>query len=150
MATWISTKMTPDFIEVKLIDYAQYSPLFFSQGRRLESEIKNQTVSAVLSRQMPINEQTIAYDSSTDQMQFVMVLTTVWTLALSMILANAVKKLLLTLLTLQVIIHMFMFMVPFPGNISNIIKKVKPIVSFNLMKSLTKYTEDFFGFDKLL
>jgi hypothetical protein len=45
---------------------------------------------------------------------------------------------------------MFMFMVPFPGNVSNVIKKIKPIVSFNLMKSLSKYTEDFFGFDKLL
>ena len=83
-------------------------------------------------------------------MSFWMVLTTIYTLVLSMILANAVKKLLLTLLTLQVIIHMFMFMVPFPGNVSNVIKKIKPIVSFNLMKSLTKYTEDFFGFDKLL
>ena len=99
---------------------------------------------------MPVNEQTVAYDQSTDQMQFLMILATVWTLALSMVLANAVKKLLTTLLTLQVIIHMFMFMVPFPGNISNIIKKIKPIVSFNLMKSLTKYTEDFFGFDQLL
>ena len=45
---------------------------------------------------------------------------------------------------------MFMFTVPFPGNISNIIKKIKPIVSFNLMKSISVYTEKVFGFDTLM
>lgn len=45
---------------------------------------------------------------------------------------------------------MFMFTVPFPGNISNIIKKIKPIVSFNLMKSISGYTEKAFGFDTLM
>jgi hypothetical protein len=98
---------------------------------------------------MPNNPQTQAYDKGTEKMSFIMVLTTIYTLALSMVLADAVRKLLTTLLTLQVIIHMFMYTVPFPGNISNIIKKIKPIVSFNLMKSLSKYTEKVFKFDTL-
>jgi hypothetical protein len=76
-----------------------------------------------------------------------MILTSIYTLLLSMVIADAVKKMLTTLLTLQVIIHMFMYTVPFPGNISNIIKKIKPIVSFNLLKSLSIYTEKVFKFD---
>ena len=49
---------------------------------------------------MPVTEGTVAYDEKTGQMSFLMLFTTFYTLALSMVLANAVKKLLLTLLTL--------------------------------------------------
>ena len=82
-------------------------------------------------------------------MSFFMVLTTVYTMILSMVMANAVKKLLTTMLSLMVIIHMFLFAFPFPGNVFNVIKKIKPIVSFNIMNSLSQYTFKVFHFDTI-
>ena len=63
-----------------------------------------------------------------------MVIGTIYSLVLSFVLANVLKKLLMTLFSLQVIVHMFMLTVPFPGNVVNIVKKVKPLISFNIMK----------------
>ena len=67
-------------------------------------------------------------------MSFMMVIGTIYSLILSFVLANVLKKLLMTLFSLQVIVHMFMLTVPFPGNVVNIVKKVKPLISFNIMK----------------
>jgi hypothetical protein len=44
---------------------------------------------------------------------------------------------------------MFFFTIPFPGNIINVIKKIKPLASLNIMKELSKYVEKAFTFDTL-
>ena len=86
---------------------------------------------------MPNTESSQQYDSGTEQMTFMMIVATVYSLALSLLLANVLKKLLMTLFSLQVIIHMFMLTVPFPGNIINVIKKMKPLISFNILQKLS-------------
>ena len=78
-----------------------------------------------------------------------MVLGTVYTLILSMFLSNAIKKLLMTLFYLQIIIHMFMLTIPFPGNIVNVIKKIKPLISLNIMEGISVYIEKVLVFDTL-
>ena len=98
---------------------------------------------------MPNTEASQNYDKSTEQVSFAMIISTVYTLVLSLFLSNAIKKLLVTLFSLQIIIHMFMFTIPFPGNIVNVIKKIKPLVSFNILKDLNVYIEKVFFFDKL-
>jgi hypothetical protein len=70
-----------------------------------------------------------------------MVVGTIYSLVLSFVLANVLKKLLMTLFSLQVIVHMFMLTVPFPGNVVNIVKKVKPLISFNIMKQFSAWIE---------
>jgi hypothetical protein len=102
-----------------------------------------------VSRQMPNNEASRSYDKGTDQLSIMMVISTIYTLLLGMVLSKAVKKMIVTLFSLQVIIHMFFFTIPFPGNIINVIKKIKPIVSFNLLKSLSVYVEKYIKFDTL-
>lgn len=52
-----------------------------------------------------------------------------------------------TLFSLQIIIHMFLLSIPFPGNIVNVIKKLKPLVSFNIIKDLNKFIERIFMVD---
>ena len=89
------------------------------------------------------------YDESTEQVSFLMVMGTIYTILLSFILGKALKKVLKTMFSLQVIIHMFFFSIPFPGNMMNIIKKIKPTISFDILKTLSKYTEGIFNFDKL-
>ena len=44
---------------------------------------------------------------------------------------------------------MALFMLPFPGNMSNYIQKLKPIASFNVVKQLSKLTAYLFPQDKL-
>ena len=55
----------------------------------------------------------------------------------------------MTLFSLQIIIHMFMLTIPFPGNIVNVIKKIKPLISFNIMKGISVYIEKVLVFDTL-
>ena len=90
------------------------------------------------------------YDVSTETVELTMTITTIYTLVLSMYLAKAIRKLISTLFSLQIIVHMFIFSIPFPGNIVNIIKKLKPLVSsFNIIKKLTKFYEKFIAVDRL-
>ena len=74
-------------------------------------------------------------------MSFMMVMGTIYSLLLSLILAKVLKKLLMTLFSLQVIIHMFMLTVPFPGNVVNVVKKIKPLISFNILKQFSVWVE---------
>lgn len=90
---------------------------------------------------MPNTESSQQYDESTEQMSFLMVMGTIYSLLLSLILANVLKKLLMTLFSLQVIIHMFMLTVPFPGNVVNVVKKIKPLISFNILKQFSVWVE---------
>ena len=83
---------------------------------------------------MPNTESSQQYDEGTEQMSFMMVIGTIYSLLLSFVLAKVLKKLLMTLFSLQVIIHMFMLTVPFPGNVVNVVKKIKPLISFNILK----------------
>jgi hypothetical protein len=79
-----------------------------------------------------------------------MTIAAVYNLVLSVYLAKAIKKLISTLFSLQIIVHMFIFSIPFPGNIVNIIKKLKPLVSsFDIVKDLTKFYEKFIAVDTL-
>ena len=78
-----------------------------------------------------------------------MVMGTIYSLLLSLILANVLKKLLMTLFSLQVIIHMFMLTVPFPGNVVNKVKKIKPLISFNILKQFSVWVEKLLKFDTL-
>ena len=112
-------------------------------------EIKNFTTKAETPRQMPNNEASQSYDEKTESMSFWMVFTTIYTLIISYFLSNAIKKLLVTFLSLQIVINMFLLANPFPGNIVNVIKKLKPIISFNVMKSVSVYVEKGFTFDTL-
>ena len=98
---------------------------------------------------MPNTAASQNYDSGTQKVEFTMTITTVYTFVLSMYLAKAIKKLISTLFSLQIIIHMFLFSIPFPGNIVNVIKKIKPLVSFNIIKGLSKYIEKFLFVDTL-
>ena len=98
---------------------------------------------------MPNTESSQQYDSGTEQMSFMMVIGTIYTLALSLTLANVLKKLLMTLFSLQIIINMFMLTIPFPGNIVNVIKKIKPLISFNILKPLQNWVENTLQFDDL-
>ena len=98
---------------------------------------------------MPNTEASQQYDSGTEQMTFMLVIATVYSLALSFFLANVLRKLLMTLFSLQIIIHMFMLTIPFPGNIINIVKKLKPLVSFNILKIVSDYSEKLLPFDTL-
>ena len=115
----------------------------------VEEEIKNFTGSSGVTRQMPNTESSQNYDSGTEQMTFMMVIGTVYSLTLSFLLANVLKKLLMTLFSLQVIIHMFMLTIPFPGNIVNVIKKIKPLISFNVLQKLSDWIEKLLQFDTL-
>ena len=112
-------------------------------------ELLNYTCSSGVSRQMPNTVASQNYDKSTEQVSFIMIMSTIYTLALSLLLSNAIKKLLVTLFSLQIIIHMFLFTIPFPGNIVNVIKKIKPLVSFNILKDLNIFIEKVFIFDSL-
>ena len=98
---------------------------------------------------MPNTKASQNYDEGTEQMSFAMVVTTVYTLVISLFLSNTIKKLIATLFTLQIIIHMFLLSIAFPGNIINVIKKIKPLVSFNILKPVTKYIEKFMLVDTL-
>lgn len=49
---------------------------------------------------MPNTESSQQYDESTEQMSFMMVMGTIYSLLLSLILANVLKKLLMTLFSL--------------------------------------------------
>jgi len=60
---------------------------------------------------------------------------------------GALKELVGTILSLQVIIFMFLFSITFPANTGNFITKLKPIVSFNILKVLSKYTVRFLMID---
>jgi hypothetical protein len=98
---------------------------------------------------MPNTEANQNYDSNTESVSFWMVFTTVYTLVLSFFLNKALKKLLATFLSIQIIIHMFLLANPFPGNIFNIISKLKPLLSFNILQKLSGFVEMRFQFDSL-
>ena len=89
------------------------------------------------------------YDENTESVSFWMIFTTVYTLVLSFFLNKALKKLLATFLSIQIIIHMFLLANPFPGNIFNIISKLKPLLSFNILQKLSGFVEMRFQFDSL-
>ena len=86
---------------------------------------------------MPNTEANQNYDDKTEKLSFLMVLSTVYTLALSLIFSKAIKKLISTMFTLQLVINSFLLSLAFPGNIVNVIKKIKPLISFDILKSLT-------------
>ena len=86
---------------------------------------------------MPNTEANQNNDDKTEKLSFLMVLSTVYTLALSLIFSKAIKKLISTMFTLQLVINSFLLSLAFPGNIINVIKKIKPLISFDILKSLT-------------
>mmetsp|Transcript_16682 Transcript_16682/g.25714 ORF Transcript_16682/g.25714 Transcript_16682/m.25714 type:complete len:134 (-) Transcript_16682:234-635(-) len=73
--------------------------------------------------------------------------TTLFTFGLNMVFQGAMKEILGTILSMQIIINLFLFTIPFPANISTYIHKLKPIVSFNILKALTTFTKGIFKFD---
>ena len=151
-AIWISASIDLDILDLSLLDYEYFIPESRRRMQELplvEEEIKNFTCNSKVTRQMPNTEASQQYDESTEQMSFMMVMGTIYSLLLSLILANVLKKLLMTLFSLQVIIHMFMLTVPFPGNIVNVVKKIKPLISFNIMKQFSVWVEKLLTFDSL-
>ena len=150
-AIWISASTDLDNIDLSLLDYEYFIPKSRRRMQELplieEEEKKNFTCNSKLTRQMPNTESSQQYDESTEQMSFMMVMGTIYSLLLSLILANVLKKLLMTLFSLQVIIHMFMLTVPFPGNVVNVVKKVKPLISFNILKQFSVWVEKLLEFD---
>jgi len=57
------------------------------------------------------------------------------------------KEIIGTILSMQIVINLFLFTVTFPANISNYVQKLKPIISFNILKVLTQVTQDFINLD---
>ena len=83
---------------------------------------------------MPNNEASKNFDKGTDGADQGMTTSAIIMFALNLVFSGAIKEMIGTIMCLQVVIHMALFMLPFPGNISNYIQKLKPIASFNVVK----------------
>ena len=61
------------------------------------------------------------FDSGTDSTSNAMVATTILTTLLNIVFQGAMKELIGTILALQIIIHMFLLTIAFPGNSGNFV-----------------------------
>ena len=93
---------------------------------------------------MPNNEASKQLEQGADKSQKGMTGITIINAIMNIFIQGALKEIIGTLLSLQVIIHMFLYSLPFPGNIQTFVKKLKPIAGFNILKSLSVYTSKLF------
>jgi hypothetical protein len=90
---------------------------------------------------MPNNDASRNFDKGTDAADSSLTMTTIVMFLLNLIFAGAVKEIIGAIMSLQVVIHMALFMLPFPANMGNFIQKLKPIASFNVLKQLSKLVD---------
>ena len=88
---------------------------------------------------MPNTDLTRTFDKATESADNGMTILAIIMFILNMIFAGSLKKLIGAIMSLQVVIHMVLMMLPFPPNIGNYLTKLKPIASFNVLKKLSKY-----------
>jgi len=86
---------------------------------------------------MPNTEASRKFDDSTDKASAGMSATTIFTFCLNILFQGAMKEIIGTIVSMQIVINLFLFTIPFPANISTYVQKLKPIVSFNILKVLT-------------
>ena len=107
---------------------------FVSIAHDLPLDKTSRKISSPIKKQMPNNDASKNFDKGTEGADSSMTFTTITMFALNMVFAGAVKEIIGTIMGLQVVIHMALFMLPFPGNMGNFISKLKPIASFNVVK----------------
>ena len=95
-------------------------------------------------KQMPNNDASKALEEGADKSQKGMSGMTIINLIMNIFIQGALKEIIGTILSLQIVIHMFLYSLPFPGNIQTFVKKLKPIASFNILKAISKYTSMIF------
>jgi len=96
-------------------------------------------ITSEITKQMPNDETTKNFDKGTEGADTSLTSTTIIMFLLNMVFAGAVKEIIGSIMSLQNVIHMLLFMLPFPANIVNYLSKIKPIASFNVVKSLSKF-----------
>jgi len=96
---------------------------------------------------MQNNAATQNFDKGTEKTGAAVAIITVISLLLNIVFQHAINKILGTISQLQIVINLALLQTAFPGNLNNFILKLKPIVTFNIVKIITQYFLMLFSFD---
>lgn len=77
-------------------------------------------------------------------------ITTIMVFLMSIVFEKIATRLIGAIMSLQIVIHLGLFNIGMPANSLNFIQKLKPLVGFNLLKSVQKLTFKLFPDDEQL